>query len=149
LGWVGSIATRERCWTFSPRCASPSTPSPATSRMLSWLALASVCVALRLTAVTTPPMNSLHSGENALHHLAGDVGQPHVAAAEPVGQPLVVDAQQVQHGRVQVVHLHLVLDRVEAVLVSGAVDHAPLDAAAGQPHREAVGAVIPAGGVAL
>ena len=40
-----------------------------------------------------------------LDDLAVDVGQPHVAAAEAVGQPLVVDAQEVQHRGVQVVDL--------------------------------------------
>ena len=59
-----------------------------------------------------------------LHHFAMHVGQPHVAAAEAVGQPLVVDAEQVQHRGVQVVDLDLVLDGVVAVLVGRAVDRA-------------------------
>jgi len=33
LGRVGSLRTRVRCLTVTPRCASPSTPSPATSRI--------------------------------------------------------------------------------------------------------------------
>src|SRR5260370_24571739 len=45
---------RDRCLTVSPPCASPSTPYPARNWMLSWFGLISVCVALRLTAVTTP-----------------------------------------------------------------------------------------------
>ena len=70
-----------------------------------------------------------------MHDFAVDVGQPHVAAAEAIGQPLVVDAQEVQHRGVQVVDLDLVLDGVVAVVVGGAVDRAALDAAAGQPDR--------------
>ena len=53
LGSLGSRATRERCLIVSPKCASPSTPSPARSRMVSLFGLIRVCVALRLTAVTT------------------------------------------------------------------------------------------------
>ena len=75
------------------------------------------------------------SRQNLPDHLAVHVGQAHVAAAEAVGQPLVVDAQQVQHRGVQVVDLDLVLDGVVAVLVGRAVDRAALDAAAGQPDR--------------
>ncbi len=73
------------------------------------------------------------SSQDPRNHLAVHVGQPHVAAAEAVGQSLVVDAQQMQHRRVQVVDLDLVFDGVVAVVVGGAVDGAALDAAAGQP----------------
>ena len=62
---VGSRATRERCLTVAPRCASPSTPSPASSRMLSVFGLVIVCVALRLTAVTTPPIIAAPSYRSA------------------------------------------------------------------------------------
>ena len=85
------------------------------------------------------------SGEDAVHHLAVHVGEAHVAAAEAVGQPLVVDAQQVQHRGVQVVDVDLVLHRPEAVVVGGAVDLAAAHAAARQPHGEAVGVVVAAG----
>ena len=59
--------------------------------------------------------------ENLERHLAGHVGQPEIAAAVAVRQPLVVEAQQVQHGRVQIVDVHAVLDGVVAVVVGGAV----------------------------
>ena len=61
------------------------------------------------------------------------VGQAEVAALEAVGQPLVVDAEQVQHRGVQVVDVDDVLDGVVAELVGRAVGDAALDAAAGQP----------------
>ena len=57
-----------------------------------------------------------------LHHAAAHVGQAVVAAGVAVGQPLVVEAQQVQDRRVQVVDVDLVLDRVPAELVGRAVD---------------------------
>ena len=56
-----------------------------------------------------------------LHHLAGDVGQAEVAALEAVGQPLVVDAEQVQDRGVQVVDVDGVLDGVVAEVVGLAV----------------------------
>ena len=46
--------------------------------------------------------------------------------------------------RVQVVDVDLVLGGVVAVLVGRAVPEAALDAAAGQPHREAVRVVVAA-----
>ena len=52
-----------------------------------------------------------------MDHVAADVGQAEVAALELVGQPLVVDAEQVQHRGVQVVDVDDVLDGVVAELV--------------------------------
>ena len=51
------------------------------------------------------------SCNDRLDDLPVHVGQPVVAAAVAVGQPLVVDAQQVQDGGVQVVDVDLVLRR--------------------------------------
>ena len=56
----------------------------------------------------------------------------------------MVEAEQVQDGRVQVVDVDLVLDGVVAELVGRAVDDAALEAAAGHPHREAERVVIAA-----
>jgi len=52
LGWDGSAATRERCLTVVPECASPSTPSPAKSFMDWHVCLENECVSLLLTDVT-------------------------------------------------------------------------------------------------
>jgi len=52
LRWMA--ATRERCLTVTPRCASPSTPSPVRTRIAGWFGLRIVWVPLLLTAVTTP-----------------------------------------------------------------------------------------------
>ena len=82
--------------------------------------------------------------KNPSMHLAVHVGQAEVAAAVAVGQPLVIQAHQVQDRGVQVVDVHAVLDGLHAELVGGAVDDAALDAAAGQPHREAQAVVVAA-----
>ena len=63
--------------------------------------------------------------QNPVHHFAGHVGQPEVAALVAVGEPLVVDAQQVQHRGVQVVDVHDVVDGVVAELVGRAVARCP------------------------
>src|SRR5262245_34235983 len=85
------------------------------------------------------------SGQDAVNDLAVDIGKAHVAATEAVGKAGVVDAEKVQDGRVEIVDLHLVFDGVEAVLVGRTIDNATFDAAAGQPDREAVRAVVAAG----
>src|SRR5260221_11989188 len=54
------------------------------------------------------------SGQDVLHDVAVHVGQAEVAALEAVGEALVLDAQQVQHGRLEVVHVHGLLDDVDA-----------------------------------
>ena len=60
--------------------------------------------------------------QHLLHHPPVHVGQAEVAAGVAVGQLLVVEAEQVQDRGVQVVDVDLVLDRVVAVVVGGAVD---------------------------
>ena len=54
------------------------------------------------------------SSQQIVHDLAGDVGQAHVASAEAVGQALMVEAEQMQDGRVQIVDVNFVLDGVVA-----------------------------------
>src|SRR5918998_2832844 len=65
FGRDGSCLTLERCFTVSPMWASPSTPSPARSRMLSSAGLPKVGSGLRATEVTfafTIPRSSRASG---------------------------------------------------------------------------------------
>ena len=61
-------------------------------------------------------------------------------------QPARVEAELVQDRGVDVGDVMPVLDGVEAEFVGRAVDDAALDAAAGQPDREAVGVVVAAVG---
>ena len=70
---------------------------------------------------------SIGSGQrqNRLDDLSLHVGQPEVAALEPVGQPGVVDAEQVQDRRVQVVDVDGVLDDVVGEVVGLAVGSCP------------------------
>ena len=62
--------------------------------------------------------------------MAVDVREAHVAPVESHRRPRVVEAEEVEHRRVEVVDLDAVLDGVEAELVGRAVDRAALDPAA-------------------
>ena len=64
------------------------------------------------------PYHVYPSGEEGFHHLAVDVGETEVAALEAEGELFVVDAEQMQDGGVQVVHVNLVLGDVEAQFVA-------------------------------
>ena len=72
------------------------------------------------------------------------VGQTKIAALEFVGQAFVVDAEQVQHGRLEVVDVDGVLGRVVGEVVGLAEGEAALHAAAGQPDGKDVGVVVSA-----
>ena len=61
------------------------------------------------------------SGQDLLHDVAVNVGEPVVAAGVAERQLLVVESHQVEDRRVQVVDVDLVLDRVPAELVGLAV----------------------------
>src|SRR5215207_8454392 len=80
---------------------------------------------------------------------AVDVGEAVVAAAVAIDEALVVETEQVEDGRVEVVVVDGVFDDADAVLVGGAVADAALDAAAGHPHGEPrgvrVAAIVSAG----
>src|SRR5438132_12518523 len=86
---------------------------------------------------------SRRSREYLADYVSVDVREAIVAAAVEVGHLLVVNAQKVQDGGVEVVHVDPVLDGVPAEIVRRAVDHAALHAASGEPHGEAERVVLP------
>ncbi len=51
------------------------------------------------------------SNEDVFDHVARNAGEPRVQALEFHREPLVIDAQHVQHGGMEIVHAHRVLDR--------------------------------------
>src|SRR5690242_9254721 len=71
-----------------------------------------------------------------MHNLAADVRQSIVSALELVGEPCMVEPQQMEHRRLQVVYVHRVFGDVVAEIVRRPVDHARLNAGAGEPNRE-------------
>src|SRR5579871_5871256 len=72
------------------------------------------------------------------------IGQPHIPPAEPKCETFVVDAEQVKHGRVQVVNFNPAIDSLVAPLIGGAVHCARLDAPTCEPDSEAELVVIAA-----
>src|SRR5262245_14420279 len=82
------------------------------------------------------------SRDELLAHLAEHVRQPEVAPLVAVDELRVVEAQQVEQRRVQVVHGHRVLDDVVAVIVGAPVADAGPDAAARHPAGEAARMVV-------
>src|SRR4051794_17050415 len=59
FGCVGSRATRERCFTVAPACASPSTPSPSSSRTTARVRLLNSCDGVAATATTSALLDML------------------------------------------------------------------------------------------
>ncbi len=57
----------------------------------------------------------------SLWQLTSDIGQTEIAARIAIREPLVIESEQVEHRGVQIVDVHLVLDRVVAVIVGRAV----------------------------
>src|SRR5262249_22124930 len=80
----------------------------------------------------------VRSGDQFLDDMAVNVGEAEVAASIAIRQLLVIETEQVENRRVQVVDVDLVPHRSEAELVGGAVDVAALHPAACQPHAESV-----------
>src|SRR5262245_26397398 len=83
--------------------------------------------------------------EHFFDEVAVDVGEAEVAALETVGEALVVEAEKVENGGLQVVDVVLFVDDAEAELV-GFADDAGADAAAGDPHGESVDVMVAADG---
>ena len=84
------------------------------------------------------------SGDEVADDLAVDVGEAVVAAGVAVGEGLVVEAEEGHHGSVEVVDVDGFIDGFEAEVVGGAVGCSGFDAAAGEPHGEAVVVVVAA-----
>mgnify|MGYP003541572192 CR=1 FL=1 len=85
-----------------------------------------------------------HLTQAFLHDFALHIRQAEIAALVAVGQPKVIDAEEVEDGRVEVIDVDGFLDRVVAELVGRAVDVPLLDARPGHPDREAVGVMVAA-----
>lgn len=66
-----------------------------------------------------------------------NIGQPIVAALKPICQFEVIDAKQVQHRGLQVVHVHRVFSDVVAEIVGRTVRYPGANATAGKPNSKA------------
>ena len=82
--------------------------------------------------------------KDAFHQLTVDVREPEVAALEPEGEALVVNAEQVHDRGLEVVHVHGVLGRIVGEVITLAVRVTGLDACACEPTGVNVGMMIAA-----
>lgn len=71
------------------------------------------------------------------------IGQAVVPSLELVGEFLVIDSEEVEKGRLEVVNVDTVFGDVEADVIAGTVGHAGFDSAACHPDGEGVRVMIP------
>src|SRR5688572_14933920 len=86
-----------------------------------------------------PTLRDEFADDAAMH-----VGQAEVAAGIAVGEPLVIEAQQVEHRGVQIMDVDAVFHGAEAELVCSSMYASAPNAAAGHPHGEAPVVVVAA-----
>src|SRR5258707_14935680 len=70
------------------------------------------------------------------------IGEAKITSAKPVSEPFVVDSEQVEHRRVEIVHSTNILCGIVAKFVCRAVNGAPFNAATGEPKAETVRIVV-------
>ena len=81
---------------------------------------------------------------NGFYHTPGHIGQSEIAAAVSECEALVVNTQQVQDRRVEVVNVDPVLDGPKANLIGRPVGDAPLHSPASEPLGERVRIMVSA-----
>src|SRR5690606_21482186 len=75
-------------------------------------------------------------------HATMHIRQPEIAPRVAIRQAFVIESQQMQHGGMQVVDGHRVLDRAEAELVSRPVNRPSLNSTTSHPQGKAPVVVI-------
>jgi preprotein translocase subunit YajC len=63
------------------------------------------------------------SRQQRLHHLTAHIREPVISSGEAIGELFVIEAELMQHCRVQIGHGDFVLDGAVAELIRRAVDH--------------------------
>jgi hypothetical protein len=80
-----------------------------------------------------------------MNDVAADVRQPEIATLISVREFFMIDSHHVENRRMKIVHVHGILDDVEAEVVRFSIRHASADAASGHPDRKALDMMVPAG----
>src|SRR5262249_10930997 len=86
------------------------------------------------------------SRQHLFNHLSVYVGEPAFRPAVPEGKPRVIDAEQVQHSRMEIIGRRSIARGLPAPLVTLSVCHAALDARARHPAYERAAVVVAAFG---
>ena len=79
-----------------------------------------------------------------MDHVAVNIGQATLQSIVIERQPFVIQTQQMQNGRVKIVNLGDILDRLVAEFIGSAITERGFDTRAGEPASEAGGIVVPA-----
>src|SRR5450631_568636 len=80
-----------------------------------------------------PAIRYRELGHDVMDDLPGSVGQAEITTAVRIREFQVIDAEQIQNGGVQVMHVGRFFDGFVPEVISGAVGDAALDAASGHP----------------
>src|SRR5436190_848174 len=66
-----------------------------------------------------------------------NIREPEIAPIISISQLFMIETEDLQDGRVQVMHMNFILHRGPAKFIRCAVDGSTFDASASQPHAEA------------
>src|SRR6187455_3360700 len=83
-------------------------------------------------------MYSRGSRDQLLHQIAVNICEAEIPAGMPECQPRMIEPQQMQQRRVQVVDMHRLLRGFESKFIGGAMDISAAHAAAGKPHSKSM-----------
>lgn len=76
--------------------------------------------------------------------VSGDVGEAEVAAGVVVGEAFVIEAEEVEHGGMEIVHVEAIGDCGVTDFIGGTVGVAGFGAATGEPSGETARVVVAA-----
>lgn len=94
-------------------------------------------------------VSSAHrSGQDALHDVAVDIGQAEIATRMAIGESFVIEAQQVQHGGVQIMNVDAIFDSPISKFIGVPVGEPAANTTSRQPDRETMMVMISPRGVA-
>src|SRR5436190_4981973 len=76
--------------------------------------------------------------DNVAQDIPRNIGQPEIAARMAISELFVVEAEQVQHGRMQVMNTRAIFRGAKTKFIRRAVNRAAAHTAPGQPDTEPV-----------
>src|SRR5260221_9208433 len=82
------------------------------------------------------------SGQNLVNDFTRHIGQTITPAIVKISQFLVIHAEEVEHGRVEIVDTHAVLHRLVADFIRLAITCAAFDAGPSHPRYESIRIVV-------
>src|SRR2546426_9841575 len=82
--------------------------------------------------------------EDRFNHFTANIGQTEISALCAVGELFVIDTQEAEHSRVQIMDMDRVINSIVTEFIGAAISHATFDACARHPNGEAFNMVIAA-----